>query len=723
MVSIRIPTFEFSGHYYAEILEDLIQYLRDQGMDIDESPEEPFIQLLRSEALGAHLNNVLLDLVANELYLPTAKLRDSVAGLLALIDYRLRQATPATATLVQKLSQFFTATTNLILAPSVFATRATADKTPVEFEAIESYSTPRTDQLTRCFAFDKTGSAYTDHTASVNGGLPWSPGWGAGVENGDLIYFGHSGIGWDRLRINVTAPSVGMVGVWEYYDGDWDGGVPDSVTNIGAGLRFDLSTFLGTGDRTGTVVRVRCNETGAYEDCVVYVLFGVNVIDTTTFLGQTIPSLTASEYTVGRDWEELSSLSDGTTGLTVAGINDVDYTLPKNASEWWRKTTVNGIEAYWVRFRVITPGTLPTLQAVRIHDGSQYLFAEVVQGRTREDNPLASSTGLPSQSYTLNRFPVIDDESLKVYVTEAGIEEEWTRVYSLTSSSPTDKHFSVDFDGDSRATINFGDDTYGKIPAAGIDNIRSVYRTMEDQDGNVAANTIIVNRGGVPFLVLITNPRNAVGWSARQGNTEAELEQVKILGPESIKTLGKACNSTDIVTLTEGYLTTEGSKLFSRCVAIEGTYGPKTVELVLVKVGGGLATSDELDDLELYFNGDTVLKIPRIIVFNQQAVAVNYSPKTINVTATVYGGAAAAVEQAIRTLLQPEAKVINSDGTESAEWLWEFGEEVPVSMIVNAIMESEPKPRKCVVSVPAADVLLLPRELPVIGTVTLTMVP
>ncbi len=723
MVSIRIPTFEFSGHYYAEILEDLIQYLRDQGMSIDESPEEPFVQILRSEALGAHLNNVLLDLVANEHFLTTAKLRDSVAGLLALIDYRLRQATPATAILVQKLAQFFSATVTLIKAPSVFATRATSTATPVEFEAVEDYSSPRTDQLTRCFAYDSVGSAYTDHTASANAGAPWSPGWGAGVNNRDLIYFGHSAIGWDRLRVGVAAASVGMVGVWEYYDGDWDGGVPDSVVSIGTGLRFDLSTFLGTGNRTGTIVRVRCNETGAYEDCVVYVLAGVNTIDTTSFLGQTIPSFTASDYTVGRDWEEVPSLTDGTTSLTVAGINDVDYTVPKDASHWWAKSTVNGVEAYWLRFRVITPGTLPTLQAVTIHNGSQYLFTEVVQGRTREDNPLASSTGLASQSYTLNRFPVIDNDTLKIYVTEAGIEEEWTRVYSLTSSSPTDKHFSVTFDGDSRATVVFGDNTFGKIPAAGIDNIRAVYRTMEDQDGNVAANTIIVNRGGVPYLVSTTNPRNAAGWSAREGNTEAELEQVKILGPESIKILGKACNSTDIVTLTEAYKTPEGSKLFSRCLAREGTYGPKTVELVVVKTGGVLATVDELADLETYFNGDTILKISRIIVFNQEAVAVNFTPKTINVAATVYGGSATAVEQAIRTLLQTEAKVINADGTVGTEWLWDFGEEVPVSMIVNAIMESSPKPRKCLVTLPAADVPLLPRELPVVGTVTLTMVP
>src|SRR3972149_9304797 len=97
MTQITLPDFRFSGHYYPEILEDLIGFLRAHAPEItDEAPSEPAIQLLRAYALVGHLNNVLADIVGKEMFLPTAQLRNSVAALLALIDARLEQASPAT---------------------------------------------------------------------------------------------------------------------------------------------------------------------------------------------------------------------------------------------------------------------------------------------------------------------------------------------------------------------------------------------------------------------------------------------------------------------------------------------------------------------------------------------------------------------------------------------------------------------------------------------------
>ena len=73
--SIVIPDFDFSGFYYAQLLEALIQFKRRNVPELsDESAQEPFIQILRAQALVGHLNNTLLDLVANESTLPTARL-------------------------------------------------------------------------------------------------------------------------------------------------------------------------------------------------------------------------------------------------------------------------------------------------------------------------------------------------------------------------------------------------------------------------------------------------------------------------------------------------------------------------------------------------------------------------------------------------------------------------------------------------------------------------
>ena len=85
--TIVIPDFEFGGVYYAQILEALFQYKRRNVPELtDESEFEPFVQLMRMQALVGHLNNVLLDITANESTIVTASLVDSVRNILRAID-------------------------------------------------------------------------------------------------------------------------------------------------------------------------------------------------------------------------------------------------------------------------------------------------------------------------------------------------------------------------------------------------------------------------------------------------------------------------------------------------------------------------------------------------------------------------------------------------------------------------------------------------------------
>ena len=79
MPTIEIDSFEFSGIYYHEILQDLIVWKRVLLPEFsDEDPTEPLMQLLRAFALAAHNHNVLLDAVARERFLPTARTRPAV---------------------------------------------------------------------------------------------------------------------------------------------------------------------------------------------------------------------------------------------------------------------------------------------------------------------------------------------------------------------------------------------------------------------------------------------------------------------------------------------------------------------------------------------------------------------------------------------------------------------------------------------------------------------
>ena len=53
------------------------------------------------------------------------------------------------------------------------------------------------------------------------------------------------------------------------------------------------------------------------------------------------------EYWNGSSWASLS-VTDGTSGFAVSGVNEVSFTIPAN----WVTTTVNGSDLYWVRSRV-----------------------------------------------------------------------------------------------------------------------------------------------------------------------------------------------------------------------------------------------------------------------------------------------------------------------------------------------------------------------------------
>jgi hypothetical protein len=847
--TIEIPDINFAGMYYAQILEALVDYKRRNLPEhTDESEYDPLMQLLRAFALVGHLNNTLIDLVANEATLPTARLSESIRNMLRLIDYELRTATPAQAELVWELSKVFAVSYTLVNEGALAATEREGSISPVIFEILADQDITPTDEIGVCLADESL--VFTDYTTEVNSqttpGDDFAP-WATPASK-DAIYFGHPEIMWNELDIWLTTPVQGdqaegsvtnvaqanlldgdnfivddgvnpavtfyfdvtgtyvpgggydatnirvdvsgdtsaedvaitvaaaingaptlnmyaapltgpldhvdhlrntvggshgnvplvenvadggfsvsgmidgnddtLEGVWEYYDGDYTRVAPTTVNNYAPGqLLVDLTSLLGSEDRTGTLVRVQLNETGAYEDVEVQWTGTENVIITTTWLGQTSPSIDAEDYSVGMAWYELETLTDGTAGLTQNG--KVDFDLPQNLVENWRKTTVDGNEAYFLRFRIISVGTIttPIFQYARIDQGKQYLLTAATQGRTREEAPLGSSDGSANQ-----RFETSKDYFISGTMTVEVDGEEWLLVENFLSSLPTDKHYTVEVGENDRATVVFGDGTTGKIPPVGVNNIAATYRYLgaADEDGNVGSNTIVVNKSGVTYVNQVWNPRQASGYDAGDAADEASLEQAKIAGPASLRTGDVALGPTDLARKTLDYVDAAGASPFSRAFGVEEGYGPKTIELVVVVKGGTQATSAQLEALNEYFNGDQYAHPPleKRVVANQEVVAVNFTPKTIDIEATVYGDiTVGAIENRLAQILQPEA--LKGDGV---TWEWSFGEEVPVSRIIHEIFETAETIEKVELTTPAADVTLASRELPVLGTVTITVV-
>jgi len=716
MATIVVPDFRFAAFYYPELLEALIAYKRQNVPELtEELPQDPLIQMIRMMACVGHTSNTTIDLVANETFLSTAKLADSVREQLRLIGYELQPASPAQSDIVYELSKVFTASFELINEGAQVANPKEGDEPVVYFEALTSLTIGRTDQLGYVYSSD--AGVFTDHTADANSPTTpaddWTP-WPTPASM-DCLYFGHSTVMWNKLSFLLTSGAVNIVGVWEYYDGDWAKSAPTSVTDIGGGqLEINLSSLLGTQNRQGTQIRVLLNDTGSFEYAYSTWTGSANVV-TTGLLGQSSPSTTATDYTVGSDWSILENATDGTSQLTLDGA--LDYTLPQSLSENWSKATVNSVEAFWVRFRIITASTptSPTIITARIDEGKQYAIRLATQGKTHTDDPLGSSTGLADQTFETSQDNFIPG-SAEVTVDSIA----WTEVDNFLASKSGDKHYQVVLGSDDKASIVFGNGTNGRIPPLGVGNVTAQYRHGANENGNVGAQTLTVDKTGLTYINKLWNPRQSNGWSEAQGASEESLELAKIQGPASLRTKEVAISADDVANLTVSTYTDEnGAKPFSRAFAIEEGFGPKTIELVVVTRGGSIASTTQLDNLDDYFNGDKYSIPPKEshLVANQMVKSVNYIPRSIDISATVTGNVTAAeVINRLKKVVQPEA--LKEDGV---TYEWEFGGEVPLSRISHEIFDTDESVTKVQITLPAVDVTLQDRELPEAGTITITV--
>jgi len=805
---IEVPDYQFSGFYYPEILRRLRIFNRVNAPEItSEVAEEPFIQLERAFALVGHQCNVLADLVANEVLLPTAKLQDSVRAVLKLIDYQLQDYSPAVAEILAELAQVPTASVRAVDANSLLETERTEDEEAVPFEVLDPVDVGPANVVDAAFGLEKdregtdgatvigdpsafqstsmavssadlnaevevTGSVlgnngtfkiaeilqtgatskvrltgtlggddplfifevglnwvirkYTSNGATqVNTpGLPYFTPWAA-RSAGDKLYIGSEHVMWDELDLAFQTAGASMVGVWEYYDPDLSDETPDAVTNQGTYLRVDCTSLLGSTDRRGALVKVTYLPTGTSEILVSQWAGPGNYVDTSAFLGQSgTPSTDEEDYAIGTDWNPLENVNDGSASLTQDGTVK-DYTLPQTLRSNWQKVEIQGVEAFYIRFRVIStsgPGS-PVIDTVDLDGGRQWILLDVVQGETVLNEPPGSSTGLEKQEFELSTYPGLRD-TVECYVDEGGGEVAWTNLTalnkSLLTSGSKDRHFVVDQNSQGILTARFGDGTRGKIPPLGVDNVRFVYRVNAAEDGNVGAGTITVNSGGAALLKSVTNPRPASGWREAEGASEESLALVKETGPASLRTGNRASAPSDYEDLALAFTTSAGTRPVVRAKAIEEGFGPKTIKLVVVGTNGVAISATVKEELERYFNGDEALGIEGVGQANTETTVVNFSPRLVTLSMVVEANAALTetlVKTRMATLLNPTATV--EGGT---TYVWKFGGRCPLSRIGAEVFRISPGNVFDVdISIPSADLELLEDELPLLDTAGLNV--
>lgn len=708
-----VPDFNFAALTYAEILADLIRHKRANCPELgDESRHSVTMQLLSMFSLVGHVQGVRLDVVANESMIRTAKLAASVKDHLRLIDYEVRSGSPAVVDVLFTLSGPILTPTEVVPIRALLKTDD--PQSPIFFETTEAVTVANSNVFTKVFAVED--GVFTDVTSKANSDNSpaddWTP-W-ATPAVGDAIYIGNADVLWDQVKFYVTTPGNGFEVSLEYYNPNLIREQPESVTIVGASLVFDLNNYLGPLEQTGAIVRVTLNSTGAFEEVPVTWNGATNQV-TTGYLGQVAPSTDRRAYSVGTEWEILDS------ALTIdATEHDWTFDIPQDIKRSWSKSVVNGVECYWLRYR-ITSASAPTPTTVNygtMNEGTQYVVAVARQGRTQIDNPLGSGTGLAGQRYETSQDGFVDATEI---VTVDG--DVWARVSSFINYTENDKVYRVTLDEFDRATIVFAPLNQGAAPPVGVDNIAASYVWGIADDGNVGAKRLTVDLSGLSYITDLENPRPAIGWAESHSAGETSIELAKQLGIASLRTLnGIAVSATDVVNLSLDFRSDKGFSPIARAIGVEGMFGPKTIGLVAVANGGGSLTSALISEIELYFNGDkfAVPPIPSHIIANQEVVVINYTAVPIDVTATVeIKGSekitAGQIQEILTAYLDPQAK------TEDGLYRWSFGGAIVESKILHTIHQVSKSIFK-VTLVGWSDVSLDQFELPVAGNIAIEVV-
>jgi len=719
MPDIEIPDFRFSGFYYHELLEDLLIYMRNNIPEItNESPYEPAIQLLRAYSFVGHLNNTLLDSLAQEVFLPTGRLRESVKGVLALMGEEMAEAVPATVDVLATLSTTFAATTTIIPNRALFSTEVDSAGNIINYETTAAWSTVRTDMVSAVLTYDSSAATYTDRTTEAQSAAGSTFALSADNDVGDMLYIGHSGVQFDQIDIDITVVGAAIGGVWEFYDGDYIDADPNSVVDNGDGtITFVVDVLLGTTNRSGATVRVQFDDTGMFETLTSTWNGANNVITTATTLGQSSVVTDATRYTAGVEWHPLTVEDDEINDFvpSATGSNHLQFTLPNTVTEKWDKVALGPIATatYWIRYRIIASPGAPgaTIENININGRNQYLPVVATQGRSATSESFGSSTGQASQTFQAANNNYIGN-TMVVYVDG----DLWTEQDNFLNSTSQSKHYTLDTNDDGAAIVTFGDGTAGRIPALGA-AITADYRYGANLDGNVGANRATINRSGSSFISGVTNPRAASGWIDRRGNTESDLEVMKVEGPANFRTLGRAVTPADVETLAKSWVAVDGSSPVIRARAIEEAFGAKTIECVVVATGGGVLSSAQITELEQYFNGTDATSNDGVLVANHQVTVTNHVQRTVAVTATATGGNQTIIENALSAYLTQLA--LKDD---QVTYEHDFSGTVARSGIMNVIHESDGDVVSVALTVPAADVSLLSRELPVAGAIAIAVV-
>ncbi|MFD7526067.1 MULTISPECIES: putative baseplate assembly protein [unclassified Streptomyces] len=244
----------------------------------------------------------------------------------------------------------------------------------------------------------------------------------------------------------------------------------------------------------------------------------------------------------GAAWTACEVEKDDTGGFNRSG--ELILHLPKGHTPNVVVRRTGG----WLRCRLVeaAPGQ-PTYMAPpvvrRITAFTIGASVGAVHAETVTDEVLGPAEGVPGQTFTISRPPVVPGDFVVEVADPAGGPQgtEWTRVDDFAHSGPEDRHITLD---PNSGRVEFGPAVrerdgsiryYGKVPPKGATvRVRS-YRTGGGLRGNVARSTLRVLRSAIPYVARVENRGAALG-----GVDGETVESARVRGPMTLRTLHRA---------------------------------------------------------------------------------------------------------------------------------------------------------------------------------------
>ena len=408
---------------------------------------------------------------------------------------------------------------------------------------------------------------------------------------------------------------------------------------------------------------------------------------------------TATQEATVRDIAQLLGYSP--VGLAPA-VGTVTFTAPTSITE------VVVIPA-GTQVQTVQPNGLPglvfetdedvTIEGPTLSPPVYSKSVTVTQGRTVALEVLGVSDGRASQSHAFFH-PNVVESSVELEVVEAtGRTFQWTRVYDLYESGPTDLHYVLRTDGNGITRAVLGDGFYGALPAKDA-QIVARYRHADGAAGNVGANSITQIVGYVSNVSGVTNDAPTLGGEDRES-----VESIRTNAPAARVASSRAVTTEDYANLA---LRVPGVS------KAEATASSWNAIVLYVAPEAGSVLTDSQKEAVLNF-----LDPRKMIGASVQLADPTYVPVVVTLHVQVLDGfRQAAIEQLVRDAIRDLFAFDNTS----------FGQNVSLSLLYHTLqgttgvdyaVVSEMYDSREAVNVGNVD--LGYGEIPTLGTLTMTI--